>query len=306
MQPHPNPDVYERLISTEMEKRALLEAFDQLRPRVNEITLDMISEDCRDVSLPLLDQHGIDESKLTADQLSWRRNGFLIKEGFIPDKLIKAYSKVRERVQNPKGWGCPVPYMHHPEIRDICLYAPLLDLMKSLIGEDMGLHLNLTGWVTTGRHWHQDDYLNPPYVNSWYCAAWIALDDIHPDCGPFELVVGSNWWPLTRSHKVKMWMDPRDRDRTDWPNVSEGMVSDILDAEVKKRGAEVKQFVAKKGDLLLWHGRLLHRGSIARQPGMIRKSLIAHYSGINHRPDLPDLAYHNRRPYFHIPLPIDA
>jgi len=305
MNPHPDPDVYERLIALEIEKRALLEAFDGVRSRVNQVTLDMISDSARDLSLPPLDQVDIDEAELDGDQLEWRRNGVIIKEKFLPVELIDRYVSLRERIREPRGWGCPTPYTHFPEIRDICLYPPLLDLMKKLVGEDMGLHLNLTGWVTTGRHWHQDDYLNPPYVNSWYAAVWMALDDISPDCGPFEYVPGSNWWPLTRSHKVKLWMDPADREKVNWPNISEGMVSDIWDQEIAKRGAATKRFVAKRGDLLIWHGRLLHRGSEAKVPGMIRKSLIGHYSGLNHRPDLPNIEMHNGRPYFHLPLPLD-
>jgi hypothetical protein len=34
----------------------------------------------------------------------------------------------------------------------------------------------------------------------------------------------------------------------------------------------------------------MHRGSVPRVPGMPRRSLITHYTGINHRPDLPDRA----------------
>ena len=39
------------------------------------------------------------------------------------------------------------------------------------------------------------------------------------------------------------------------------------------------------GDLLIWHGRLMHRGS-APTGNRWRPALIAHYSGVNHRPDM--------------------
>ena len=46
-------------------------------------------------------------------------------------------------------------------------------------------------------------------------------------------------------------------------------------------------YLPKKGDVLLWHSRLIHRGSKANVPGMERRALIVHYSGINHRQDMP-------------------
>jgi ectoine hydroxylase-related dioxygenase (phytanoyl-CoA dioxygenase family) len=151
----------------------------------------------------------------------------------------------------------------------------------------MFLHLCLTGWVSTERGWHQDDYLNPPHVNSWYAAVWMALDDIHPDSGPFEYVPGSHRWPLMRGSKVRAHMPWRQAMLPNWPALSEEFVVPAIDAEITRRGAEIRQFIAKRGDVLIWHGRLLHRGSKPNRPGMPRKSLICHYSGVTHRGDIP-------------------
>jgi hypothetical protein len=170
----------------------------------------------------------------------------------------------------------------------------------------MGLHLNLTGWVSTERNWHQDDYLNPPYVNSWYSAVWVALDDIHPDCGPFEYVPGSHKWPLLRSNKVRLFLTPEERSDANWPFLAERVVNDICEREIARRGGATKKFIAKKGDVLIWHGRLLHRGSYPAVPGMLRKTLISHYSGLSHRIDMKAF---NRTPdgsvYFQFDIPLD-
>jgi len=196
--------------------------------------------------------------------------------------------------------------MHVAELRDVSLYPPLMNLMESLIGEEMGLHLNLTGWVSTERNWHQDDYLNPPYINSWYAAVWIALDDIHEDSGPFEFVPGSHRWPLMRSHKVRMFLTPEERDHDNWPGLAERFVNDVAEEEIVKRGLKTKKFLAKKGDLLIWHGRLMHRGSYPNIPGMERKTLISHYSGISHRVDMPIVDRTSEgSAYFHLERPID-
>jgi hypothetical protein len=280
-----------RLVDLELEKRALLEAWDR-RPEENrEIDFEMLTEHVGDALLPPLDRAVCDESRLDADQLHWREHGYVIKPGMIPDELIDRYCAVRERVPSPGGWTCPIPYMHVSELRDVALYRPLTQLLERLVGEEMGLHLNLTGWVSTDRNWHQDDYLNPPFINTWYAAVWIALDDIHPDCGPFEFVPGSHKWPLMRSHKVRLHLRPEERQQSNWPSLAERFINDVSDREIKKQGATSKHFIAKKGDVLIWHGRLMHRGSYANVPGMQRKTLISHFSGVKHRVDMPRVAH---------------
>ncbi len=279
-------DVVERLIELEVANRALMEAFDRDLGKIQKITFDMVSETVDETVVPPLDRTDCDESILTDDQRFWRDNGYLIKPGFVPTDLIDRYVALRQRHPIVGGWRCPVPYMHIAELRDISLYPPLMTLMHSLIGEEMGLHLNLTGWVSTDRNWHQDDYLNPPYINSWYSAVWVALDDIHPDCGPFEFVPGSHKWPLMKGHKVRMYLTPEERADIGWPARAERFVNALADEEIDRRGGERKKFIAKKGDLLIWHGRLMHRGSYANQPGMERRTLISHYSGLSHRVDM--------------------
>lgn len=272
-----------RLVDAEVERSALLEAWDKHLHKIDSITFDMISEDIEESVLPPLDRRSCDESQLDPDQLFWKKNGYLIKDAFIPHDLIDRYCALRERHPLPGGWSCPVPYMHVAEIRDISLYPPLMKMMEKLIGEEMGLHLNLTGWVSTDRNWHQDDYLNSPFVNSWYAAVWVALDDIHPDSGPFEFVPGSHRWPLLRGHKVRMYMQPDERDKITWPSVAERLVNSVAENEIARRGIPTQKFIAKKGDVLIWHGRTMHRGSYANIPGMERRTLISHYTGLNHR-----------------------
>lgn len=252
--------------------------------------------------MPLLDRPGIDESTLTPDQAAWRRDGVVIKRGFIAPEILDPYIRRRLQLQeismhrHALGWDLPSPYQHVPELRAVCLYPPLMRLMEELIGEPMMLHLNLTGWISTERNWHQDDYLNPGHVNSWYTAVWIALGTIEENVGPFEYIPGSHRWPLTRQDKVKAWMSPEERARVDpdfgyptWPKDSERFVVPAIEAEIAAQGSKPERFLAEMGDVLVWHGRLMHRGSKATG-GYWRPALIAHYSGVNHRDDMANRA----------------
>lgn len=220
----------------------------------------------------------------------WRDNGYLILKNFIPHELIDAYCARYEKDNGkdaPIGYKTGTPYMTVDEIKDLSLYAPLMDILAELIGEPMAMNLNLCNWVSTERNWHQDDYLNPPDVNGHYLACWFALDDIHPDSGVFEFVPGSHKWPVMRGEKVRALLEPHEQSDPDWPRTAERFLDDVFEVEIGKRGATVKAWEnAQKGDVLIWHAWLAHRGSKPKNPNLLRKSLITHYSGINHRPDM--------------------
>lgn len=221
----------------------------------------------------------------TVDQKNWSDFGYVIKRNFMPHDLLDLYIKRRAKDGDyPTGH----PYMKVQEMRDVCCYKPLSDLLQSLVGYEVGLHLNLCGWVSTERNWHMDDYLNPQFINGHYAAVWFALDTIHPNSGPFQYVPKSHRWPILRGAKVRALMNLSEANAPDWPRTSQDWVSDAMQEEIKRTGLEVKDFIpANKGDILIWHSFLCHRGSLPKVSGMERKTLIAHYSSIEHRKDMP-------------------
>lgn len=219
----------------------------------------------------------------------WNNDGVVILNSFIPEYLMRNYERCWEEhnAERPGGWPDATPYRRHPELFDLLTYGPLAEILETLIGEPAGVHLNLTGWVSTERNWHQDSYLNPPHVGDYYAAVWIALQDIHPDSGPFQYVPGSHRWPQVTREKILEALEPDERDHR-WPKYSERILTPIFEDEIVKRGNNIVSHIPKRGDILIWHGRLMHRGSRPNVPGMERKALIAHYSGIRHRKDMPD------------------
>lgn len=240
----------------------------------------------------------------------WNDDGVVILPGAMPETLLENYEWEWKDQHghawppyNPGGWPNPTPYFQHTQLRTLMTYAPLVHTITTLIGEPPGLHLCLTGWVSTRRDWHQDTYLNPPHVGDSYAAVWIALEDIHPDSGPFQYVPGSHRWPTVTQEKIFRYVNPADQR---WPAHSEKILTPIFEKEIRDRSTprttthidggivwdgewvdRVVTHLPKRGDVLIWHGRLVHRGSTPRDPSRSRRAVIAHYSGINHRPDMP-------------------
>lgn len=222
----------------------------------------------------------------------WNDDGVVILEGLIPDDVMTAYEIcwLARNHGRPGGWPHPTPYRDHRPVADLFCDPGLQAELARLLGQPAGLHLCLTGWVTTTRNWHQDSYLNPPHVGDDYAAVWIALDDIHPDSGPFQYVPGSHRWPQVTREDIAPFVDLGD---PAWPTHSEQVLTPIFEQEIERRQAEIVTHLPRRGDVLIWHGRLLHRGSPANTPNMERRAAIAHYSGINSRQDMPAAEPHD-------------
>jgi ectoine hydroxylase-related dioxygenase (phytanoyl-CoA dioxygenase family) len=232
----------------------------------------------------------------------WNDEGVVILPGFMPEAQMAAYEDCWRRAHGdgwpaarPEGWDGCTPYLQHREILD--LLEPLSSTIASVMGEDGGVHLNLTGWVSTERDWHQDSYLNPPHVGDYYAATWVCLQEqVDPDSGPFQYVPGSHRWPQVTRETIWDLLDGYNL--ADWPKKSEEVLSPIFEAEIERRGAEIVTHLPQRGDVLIWHGRLLHRGSKPNVPGMQRRTLITHFSGVNHREDMPKRKQHGELTYF--------
>lgn len=263
------------------------------------MTFSQLSEHVPLHERPAIDGMDPDEPFLTEQQRQWIREGVAIFPGALEPSLMDAYCRLRESVTGGPvtdqggsaingGWADPTPYMRHREIRDLgCSHGVMRAIREIMGGSEYGMHLNLTGWISTERNWHQDDYLNPPFVNCNYVAAWLALDDIHPDSGPFEYIPGSHRWPVIRQERMIEAFGRQVMDRPDWPKLTEREVAAACEQEIDEMGCAPVTYLPKKGDLLLWHGALMHRGSPPNVPGMLRKSLIIHYSALSHRHDMP-------------------
>lgn len=258
------------------------------------VTLDDLWDEPTELDLAPLDRPRVEgEQQRSPLQEAWARDGFVILPRFLPDRLVDAYCDAFDG-----GWGIGTPYLESAEIRDLCCWLPLAVLLEALIGESMGVHLNLTWWRSTERDWHSDNYLNPPEVGGRYAAVWMALADIDPASGPFEYVPGSHRWPVLRRAKMLAAMG-EDGSDPDWPWRSEQLLAPLVDAEIARTGSRVEEFAASKGDVLIWHSRLWHRGSRARVPGMERRALISHFSGLSRTGiDMPTAAPHGAGWYF--------
>lgn len=101
-------------------------------------------------------------------------------------------------------------------------------------------------------------------------ATWVALEDIAEGTGELEYYVGSHKAPDYIFGGVSKWLE-----------ASPDQFDDFLAA--LHRDAQVYQqprskFLARSGDVLIWHADLAHGGSPITRPGVTRKSIVTHYT----------------------------
>lgn len=250
-------------------------------------------------------------SVLSEPQRYFFDTGVLVLDRFFTSEQLDRYAEAREKLPKDRtardnfwgGWAHPTSYMDCPPMLDLATNPLLQHIMMTLVGYPMGLHLALTGWISTERNWHQDSYLNPDYLWSHYLAVWIALDDVDPDAGPFEYVPESHKWPVLRREKLFRYLTPAQRKHPAWPTFTQDRIAALAEKEIERRQAPVEKFIPKKGDVLIWHSNLLHRGSPPQNRELLRKGLICHYSSLVHRMDMDKMRRHpsTGNIYFDIP-----
>ena len=254
-----------------------------------------------DQELPWLDRK-ITFRPIDTIAKSWQENGFLIAQNLIEHELIDEYCSdwiQHNRINNsrPGGYPGPCPHIHVDSLLRIATHQSIRNISKHLIGEEMGVHLCLTGWRSTERNWHQDGYLNPDNNRDHYIAVWIALDDIEDDSGPFEYIPGSHKLPRITMEKTINKLPITERDEF-WPKHSERFLTPLFETLRSTHNLKSKRFLAKKGDVLFWHSRLMHRGSAPKNIEIDRRTAILHYSGIHHRPDFPDAKQYSEQGWY--------
>lgn len=195
----------------------------------------------------------------------YEKNGYVIFEKLIPENLIDSYEQkwIKENGSNLQGWDGHTSYLDHPEILDILCHKGVGDFFVQA-QKGVALHLNLTYWVSTEKGWHMDANIPNKMGTDNYTGAWVALEDISMDSGPFQLVPGSHLWDIDLVKMTSLLEDGK-------------AYQEFLEQEIKKNNGQIYTFNAKKGDVLFWHGRLVHRGSTPRNRKITRKSLIGHY-----------------------------
>ncbi len=236
-----------------------------------------------------------DLTKVDLLKAQFARDGFLVLPGyFSPQRVDELNAEVARllaerpldvvvdsRITAQRTWWADTPYRETQRfkfndlyllsavVREIALDAPLTTLLGALLGESPVLCNSLNFRKGSSDHVHIDSLFMTPRTPGSLAATWTALEDVHPDAGPLTYFPGSHLIPLYHfsdgsRHAIRAEMPA-------W--------LDYIKSQLRERGIEEKVFLAKKGDVFIWHSDLVHAGSPIKDLRQTRTSLVCHYYG---------------------------
>ena len=226
-----------------------------------------------------------------AEQLRhWARDGYVVLPGSIPHDLIDRALEDVERVWRERRHVCidvltdgrrtyvdeidsslrSVPhklndlYLSSTSALEIFMH-PRIVRFAELVFENSVVGCNsLTFEFGSQQPAHIDHVYMTPHPPRRLIASWIAMEDVKPEAGPLQLWPGSHRLPPYDFEGSYHYRPELESKHTDYV------------AQQKERFAR-SQFMAKKGDVLLWHAFFVHGGGTIEDPRARRRSMACHY-----------------------------
>ncbi len=235
----------------------------------------------------------VHDGRLTQQQAEqcqfWVKNGYIIVPKLIADSTLDlvwdAYEKaVRDGIipLSPESAGDGDPYPGrfldpHQKVDAFChilRHPGLLRWIEILMERDPEPFQTITCHKGSQQGAHSDSIHMTTYPIGYLSAAWIAFEDIHPDCGPLVYYPGSHRLPYVFSKDVGISQeDFKQRKYAEYHDKYEPRIREVI----TENGLEPHYFHAKKGDVLIWHANLIHGGSMRRDLSLSRKAVVCHF-----------------------------
>lgn len=213
--------------------------------------------------------------------MKWSDQGYAILEEYLSEKQVEEVNAaIDNMIQNKDvsfrygGKKIMFAFQQSEVIRSIGLGEPLLSILRMLMGKEVDLFQSINFIKGSEQRTHSDAIHMSTYPLGNLIAVWIALEDITIDNGPLHYYPGSHKLPYLSNKDIDNEGNGLFLGDKDYSHY-EDKIDDILEGQNFKK----ELFLAKKGDLLIWHGNLLHGGNAMNDPQLTRKSQVFHYYG---------------------------
>jgi ectoine hydroxylase-related dioxygenase (phytanoyl-CoA dioxygenase family) len=217
----------------------------------------------------------------------WAANGYVILENLIEDAVLDevwdAYEAAVARGRivlpaEPAGEGDPFPGRQlnpHKKVGTFCRilkHAELMKCIRLLMGREPRPLQTIASHKGSQQGLHSDSIHMTTYPLGYLTAAWIAFEDIDPDCGPLVYYPGSHRLPYVFSKDVGI-------SEADFKREGYGPYHARYEPRIRELAEQIEPhyFHASKGDVLIWHANLIHGGSARKKLELSRRSVVCHF-----------------------------
>lgn len=275
----------------------LSEYFAKLSPDLPAYRNDLFYDTGPVMWLDKPDAHSEIDRKLAAGEItsqeaeycrSFTDKGFVVAEKLISDEECdqawEAFLRDWENGKVPLGpkpdtfapaWG-RVGNVHHfvKEMHALLHHQKITHLTDLFLGKKAIPYQTIPSFTGSEQLAHSDAIHMTTFPLGFLTAAWIALEDIHPDSGPLQYYPGSHKLRYELCREVGIdFNESQQQGREPYLEKYEPRIAQII----QENNLQPEDFLPKKGDVLFWHHNLIHAGSPVRDHEKTRKSLVCHY-----------------------------
>ena len=211
--------------------------------------------------------------------LEWTDKGYLILPGFVNADTCNRISAELENAIATRKVDFDYTnsrvmnfYQHSPTVKKLISDPGLLRLLDFILGKKTIPFQTINFTKGSQQNTHSDSIHMTTQPLGYLLAIWVALEDITPGCGPLHYYPGSQKLPYVMSEDFE--------NDNSFFSVGENYYEyyeEKIKSLVAEKKLEKQVFLARKGDLLIWHANLLHGGELRTESDATRKSLVAHY-----------------------------
>ena len=184
--------------------------------------------------------------------------------------LVTLDQPQKEKLKRQYHWRIHTFYEHSKSTDRIFHNKELIRLCSLILDRPTDPYATINFTFGSSQNLHQDTAVFFVSPRNYLLGAWLACEDVHPDSGPLVYYPGS--------HKETLFPKFDNYPQTNLKTCSREM-SDQYYAYLDdvSRRYERKTFIAKKGQVFLWHGMMIHGGDTIRNPELTRRSYVSHY-----------------------------
>lgn len=218
------------------------------------------------------------DEKLQKELVPWSDKGYVILEKFFSDKEIDAVNnEIDHLIKTDRvnfRWGTKIMFAIKKSrlLYDFGSSDRLMKVLSLLMDKPVELFQSINFLNGSQQKTHSDSFHMTTFPKGNLIAIWVALEDIAEDSGPLHYYPGSHILPYIMNrdygnvgtkHKLgsKTYADYTNR----------------IEEEIRENDLKKEVFLARKGDVLIWHANLLHGGEPVKNENSTRKSMVFHY-----------------------------
>lgn len=209
---------------------------------------------------------------------NWSRDGYMILDRFLDDATVDAVNAeidlLRQKGKLDFTYGNKLMFANKKSklIKSVAEDPRLKKILSFILDKDIVAFQTINFIHGSQQRAHSDSIHMTTYPLGYLIAAWIALEDITAENGPLFYYPGSHKLPYLLNNDFNegaTFLTLGKKDYVDY--------EDVLEELVVRNNYPRKEFLAKKGDVLIWHANLVHGGAPILQKDSTRKSMVVHY-----------------------------